>query len=452
VFHRLLVANRGEVAVRVARACRELGIAPVGVVSEADGDAGWTRAFDELVPIGPAPAGESYLRADRLVQAGLQTLSSAIHPGWGFLAESPRFARLVRQHGLAFVGAPAGVMERLGVKSAAKRAMREAGLAGIPGSDGPVPDADAAAACAAEVGYPVLLKADLGGGGRGMRRCENEHELREAFAAASAEAEKAFGSGALYVERCLDGGRHVEIQLLCDAFGNGIHLGERDCSVQRKHQKLVEESPCPALTADERAELGERAVRAALALGYVGAGTVEFLRSADGTLHFMEMNARLQVEHPVSEMVTGIDIVAKQIEVAANRPLGLTQADVRARGHAIECRINAEDPAAGFRPTPGRIEVFDFPADRGPGRVRVDTHLAAGDRVTPHYDSLVAKVIAHGSTRDEAIETMRAALSAARVEGVATTIPLHLAVLADERFRAGDYDTSCVPGWPARVP
>ncbi len=451
MFHRLLVANRGEVAVRIARACRELGITPIGVASEADRDAGWTRSFDEVVCVGPAPAGDSYLRMDRLVQAALQTHSTAVHPGWGFLAESPRFAGLVRQHGLVFVGPPARAMELMGKKSSAKRAMRAAGLDVIPGSDGPLADAEQAALCAAQVGYPVLLKADHGGGGRGMRRCADEHELREAFGPASAEAEQAFGSGALYLERCLTAGRHVEIQLLCDAFGNGVHLGERDCSIQRKHQKLVEESPCPALSPAERATLGERAVRAALATGYVGAGTIEFLRGPDGTLHFMEMNTRLQVEHPVSEMVTGVDVVRKQIEIAANRQLGLAQEDVLARGHAIECRINAEDPAADFQPTPGRIEVFSFPTDRGPGTVRVDTHLSAGDRVTPHYDSLLAKLIAHGETRDEALDTMRAALAVARVEGVATTIPLHLAVLDDEGFRAGEYDTSSIPGWTKMV-
>jgi acetyl-CoA carboxylase biotin carboxylase subunit len=447
MFQRLLIANRGEVAVRIARAARELGIAPVGVASEPDLEAGWTRELDQVVCIGPAAAAESYLRMDRVVQAALQLRATAVHPGWGFLAESPRFARLVRQHGIAFVGPGSGVMELLGTKTPAKAAMAAAGLPGVPGSDGPLEDPDAAARVAAEVGYPVILKADSGGGGRGMRRCADERELREAFPAASAEALAAFGSGAVFLERYLEAGRHVEVQVLCDAFGNGVHLGERECSIQRKHQKLIEESPSPALTDVERSELGLRAVEAALGVGYSSAGTIELLRGADGTLCFMEMNTRLQVEHPVSELVTGIDIARAQIEIAANRPLGLAQEDVRPSGHAIECRINAEDPTDDFRPTPGRLEVFDFPTDAGPGTVRVDTHLSAGERVSPHYDSLIAKVIVHAETRAGAIETMEAALGGARVEGVATTIPLHLAVLGHERFRAGDYDTASIPGW-----
>ena len=447
MFQRLLIANRGEVAVRIARACRELGISPVGVASEADLGSAWARAMDETVCLGPAPATESYLRMDRIVQAALQTHSSALHPGWGFLAENQRFARLCRQHGIVFCGPSDGVMELMGVKSPAKRAMQRAGLDVIPGSDGPLPDVETAAAVGSEVGYPVLLKADFGGGGKGMRLCATEDELREAFSAAAAEAKSAFGSGSIYLERYLTGGRHVEVQVLCDAFGNGVHLGERECSIQRKHQKLIEESPSPALSAEERASIGERAVRAALAVGYESAGTIEFLRADDGTLYFMEMNTRLQVEHPVSEMVTGVDVARAQIEVAANRPLAFAQSDVSFDGHAIECRINAEDPTDDFRPTPGDLTAFHFPTEVGPGRVRVDTHLTAGDRVTPHYDSLLAKVIVHAETRAAAIETMTNALGAAEVGGVSTTLPLHLAVLASDAFRSGDYDTSTIPGW-----
>ena len=448
MFQRLLVANRGEVAVRIARACRTLGIAPVGVASAADLGASWTGVFDELVCIGPAPAAESYLRADRLVQAALQTRCTALHPGWGFLAENSRFASLCAQHGVTFVGPRPALMELLGAKTPAKRAMRAAGLSLIPGSDGPLADVDSALRCAEEIGYPVLLKADFGGGGRGMRHCTSALELREAFGAARAEAEAAFGDGALYLERYLTGGRHIEVQILCDAFGNGIHVGERECSVQRKHQKLIEESPSPVLTADERAQLGAAAVRAALRVGYTSAGTVEFLRAPDGALHFMEMNTRLQVEHPVSELVSGLDLAALQIRVAANERLALAQADVHLTGHAIEARINAEDPEKNFQPSPGTLRSFAIPSDLGPGTLRIDTHLATGDSVPPHYDSLLAKVIARGDTRAAAIETLARALAAARVEGVATTIPLHLAVLASEPFRAGRYDTSAIPGWP----
>ncbi len=447
MFRRLLVANRGEVAVRIARAARELGCSPVGVVSTADQGAAWTRVFDEVVCIGPAPPAESYLQAERLVQAALQTHASAIHPGWGFLAEDRRFARLCRQHGVNFIGPPTSVMALLGVKSPAKAAMRAGGLDVIPGSDGPIADVEGALACAQEAGYPVLLKADYGGGGRGMRLATNEAELREVFGAAQAEARSAFGSDSVYLERYLTAGRHIEVQLLADGLGAGVHLGERECSVQRKHQKLIEESPSPALNDEERSALGARAVDAALSVGYENAGTMEFLRTPAGELFFMEVNARLQVEHPVTEMVSGVDVAQKQIEVAAGRALGLQQEDIRLQGHAIECRINAEDPEANFRPAPGRIETFEIPTDRGPGRVRIDTHIEAGETIPPYYDSLIAKIIVHADSRDAAIETMRNALSASRIEGVPTTVPLHLAVLASDEFGTGDYDTGSIPGW-----
>jgi acetyl-CoA carboxylase biotin carboxylase subunit len=448
MFQRLLVANRGEVAVRIARACRTLGVRPIGVASEADLGASWTRAFDEVVTIGPGPASASYLRADRLVQAALQTRASALHPGWGFLAENARFASLCAQHGIAFVGPRPALMELMGAKTPAKRAMRAAGLALIPGSAEPLATVEEAVTCAREIGYPVLVKADSGGGGRGMRRCADEAELRAAFPAARAEAEAAFGDGAVYLERYLVGGRHVEVQLLCDAFGGGIHVGERECSVQRKHQKLLEESPSPALTPAERAALGASALRAALAVGYTSAGTVEFLRSPEGALYFMEMNTRLQVEHPVSELVSGLDIAALQIRLAANEPLPLSQGELTFHGHAIEARVNAEDPERNFQPSPGTLRAFAIPTDLGPGTVRVDTHLAEGDTIPPHYDSLLAKVIAHAETRALALETLTRALRAARIEGVATTVPLHLAVLASDAFQSGRYDTSAIPGWP----
>ena len=448
MFHRVLVANRGEVAVRVARACRELGVAPVGVASTADLGAGWLEPMDEVVCLGPAAARDSYLRPERVVQAALQTRCAAVHPGWGFLSENPRFAALCTQHGLAFCGPSASVMERLGRKAPAKAAMRAAGLPVIPGSEGVVASVEEALACAEETGYPVILKADAGGGGRGMRLCRGASELRAAYGEARAEAEAAFSSGALYLERYLTGGRHIEVQILADGRGHAVHLGERECSIQRSHQKLIEESPSPALLRDEARDLGRMAARAAASVGYAGAGTIEFLRGADGRIHFMEMNARLQVEHPVTELVTGVDIVKEQLAVAAGGGLSL-DADVEPSGAAIECRINAEDPAEGFRPSPGRLETFRLPTDAGPGRVRVDTHLAEGEEVSPYYDSLIAKVIAHGDTRGQAIETMIAALSAAEIEGVATTVPLHLAVLASEGFRSGAYDTASIPGWSA---
>ncbi|MFT5289662.1 MAG: acetyl-CoA carboxylase biotin carboxylase subunit [Planctomycetota bacterium] len=448
MFQRILIANRGEVAARIARAARAVGASPIGVVSEADRDSSWARSMDAVVCLGPAAAGESYLSLERLVQAALQEHCSAVHPGWGFLAENTRFVSLVEQHGLTFIGPPASVMRTMGVKSPAKTAMKAAGLPVIPGSDGPLPDVDAAVACARESGYPVILKADYGGGGRGMRLCHDDDQVRSAFQSATAEALAAFGSGSMYLERFLTGGRHIEVQLLCDRFGNGVYLGERECSIQRKHQKLIEESPSPALSDAQRKELGESAVRAALEIGYSNAGTIEFLRDADGSMYFMEMNTRLQVEHPVSEMVTGVDIAKCMLEVAANRPLAFSQGDIEMRGHSIECRINAEDPSADFRPSPGTLTTFHIPQDCGPGSVRIDTHMQAGDTVSPHYDSLVAKVIVHADTRAEAIETMRLALSGADVTGIETTIPLHLAVLASGEFQSGEYDTATIPGWP----
>jgi acetyl-CoA carboxylase biotin carboxylase subunit len=448
MFKKLLIANRGEVAVRIARTAKRLGISPVGVVSTADEGAGWLSAMDEVVCLGPSAARESYLRRERVVQAALQTHASAIHPGWGFLAEDPLFAALCEQHGVSFVGPSASVMATMGLKSPARAAMKAAGLTVIPGSDGLLPHVEEAARLAREIGYPVILKADAGGGGRGMRRARDERELRSAYAEAGAEAASAFGNGALYLEKYLEGGRHIEVQVLGDRFGRAVHLFERECSVQRKHQKLLEESPSPALTQAQRAELGERAALAARRLGYAGAGTIEFFRAPTGEVYFMEMNTRLQVEHPVTEMLTGLDLVELQLRVAANEPLPFGQDAVKASGHAIEVRINAEDPARDFRPAPGLLESLEFPSDLGPGIVRFDTHLSAGERVSPHYDSSIGKLIARADTRDLAIETLLRCLRAARVAGVATTIPLQLAVLDSPAFRAGQYDTRAIPGWP----
>jgi acetyl-CoA carboxylase biotin carboxylase subunit len=445
MFKKILIANRGEVAVRIARAARELGIARVGVCSTADQGAAWLANMDEVVCVGGPSPRESYLRADRIVQAALQTGASAIHPGWGFLAENARFAALCAQHGITFIGPSPRVMEMMGLKSPAKAAMRAAGLDVIPGSNGLLANVDEALSVAARIGYPLILKADAGGGGRGMRLCTDDASLRAGFAAATAEAQAAFGNGALYCESYLTGGRHIEVQVLGDRFGHAVHLYERECSIQRNHQKLIEESPSPALTQEQREELGARAAGAAASIGYAGAGTIEFLRAASGRIHFMEMNTRLQVEHPVTEMLTGVDIVNEQLAVAANRKLRLSQADVRARGHAIECRINAEDPAQDFQPSPGVITRFEVPLDKGPGKVRVDTHVESGYEVPPYYDSLIAKVIVHAATRDEAIETMLRTLRATKIEGIATTVALHLRVLDSAAFRSGQYDTRSIP-------
>jgi acetyl-CoA carboxylase biotin carboxylase subunit len=338
-------------------------------------------------------------------------------------------------------------MDRLGRKLPAKRAMAAAGLDGIPGSDELLASSEQAVFEAERVGWPVMLKADAGGGGRGMRLCRSAAQLRTAFEEAAREAQAAFGDPRLYLERYLEGGRHIEIQILVDTAGRALHLGERECSIQRQHQKLIEESPSPVVTADERDRVGTAAARAAAAIGYTGAGTVELLRDRDGRLWFMEMNARLQVEHPVTEMRTGLDLVREQLRIAANQPLAVEQSAVRLEGASLECRINAEDPARGFRPTPGRLAAFELARERGPGTIRVDTHLREGDEVSPYYDSLLAKVVAWGRDRAEAIGTMTRALTSSRVEGVATTLPLHLAVLGSAAFREGRYDTASLPGW-----
>jgi acetyl-CoA carboxylase biotin carboxylase subunit len=444
LFHRLLVANRGEVAVRIARACDALGVTPVFAVSAADRDAPYTRGRESIC-IGPARSRDSYLDPVRLVMAAKQVKASAIHPGWGFLAENPRFAALAEAHGVTFVGPPAHVMELMGKKTPAKRAMKAAGLMLIPGSDGIVPDRAAAKAVASEIGFPILVKAESGGGGRGMRIARSAAELDDAFSGAQQEAAAAFGDERVYIERLLEGGRHVEIQLIGDRYGNVCHLGERDCTIQRRHQKLIEESPSPALTSEERERTLVRATRAAAAIGYVGAGTMEFLLDDNGTLRFMEMNTRLQVEHPVSEMRTGIDLAAEQIRVAAGNPLSFTQDEVHFEGHAIECRINAEDPANDFRPSPGTITRWDLP--KPSDGIRIETHAEQGYTVPPHYDSLIAKLIVHAPDREAARKKMIAALGAVKIEGIQTNVSLHLAVLGSSEFQKGIYDTTRIPGF-----
>ncbi len=447
MFKKLLIANRGEVAVRVARTARRMGIATVGIHSQADASAAWLEHFDERVNLGGSTPRESYLRADSIVQAALQTGATALHPGWGFLSENPRFAALVEQHGIRFVGPSARIMRTMGLKSPAKEAMRAAGLPVIPGSIGLLENIEEARRCAEEVGYPVILKADAGGGGHGMRLVRSASELEAAWASATNEATAAFGNGKLYLEKYLSGGRHIEVQVLGDAFGNAVHIYERECSVQRKHQKLIEETPSPVLSPSQREQLGLMSARAVANLRYANAGTIEFLRSAGGEIYFMEMNTRLQVEHPVTEMTTGLDLVEQQLCIAANQPLALRQEEIRPKGHAIECRINAEDPTQDFKPSPGVLEAFDFPRELPGATVRIETHMRAGDEISPYYDSLIAKVVVHAPSRAEAIQAMERVLRGARVSGVATTIPVHLAVLASREFTSGEYDTASLPGW-----
>jgi len=443
LFHRLLIANRGEVAVRVARACDALGITPVFAVSDADRAAPYTRDR-ETVLLGPARAAQSYLDVERVVQAAVQAQCSALHPGWGFLSENPLLATLCAQHGVTFVGPPPHVTTLMGSKTRAKAAMRAAGMNVIPGSDGVLAGVDHAKAVARDVGYPVLFKAENGGGGRGMRIARAEGDVEHAYGEAQAEARAAFGGDRVFLERLVEAGRHVEIQVFADRYGNAVHLGERDCTVQRNHQKLIEESPSPAISADLRATTCAAAARAAARVGYVGAGTMELLYD-NGVLRFMEMNCRLQVEHTVSEERTGKDLVIAQIQIAAGQRLAWTQAEIPLAGHVIECRINAEDPAANFQPAPGRITAWQPPSGDG---IRVDTHVSTGYVVPPFYDSLIAKLIVRGVDRSDAIARMLAALRAFRVEGVPTTIPMHVAILESDAFRSGNYDTRAIPGWP----
>ncbi|MEM7433893.1 MAG: biotin carboxylase N-terminal domain-containing protein [Myxococcota bacterium] len=442
-FRRLFIANRGEVAARIARTCDRLDITPVFGVSEADRAAPYLRGRESVV-LGAARSSESYLSRERVVQAARQSRCSALHPGWGFLSEDPLFAALCEAHGVTFIGPPASVMQRLGRKTPAKHAMDAAGLKLIPGSDGVLGSLDEATSLVDSIGLPVLLKAESGGGGRGMRVVRDRSELREAYESARAEAQACFADDRVYLEKLIEGGRHIEIQLLADKYGNVVHLGERDCSVQRKHQKLIEESPAIVLSDAERAETLAAAVSATRAIGYVGAGTMEFLLDDTGALRFMEMNARLQVEHPVTEMRTGVDLVEAQIRVAAGEPLWFSQDDIALEGHAIECRINAEDPTAGFAPSPGVIDRWQVAEGEG---VRVDTHVEDGYEVPPHYDSLVCKVIAWGRDRNDACDRLVEALRGVTCEGISTTIPMHLAVLDSKDFRENRYDTRAVPGW-----
>jgi len=440
-LRRILVANRGEIALRIIRACHELGIEAIAAYSEADRDSLPVRLADGSICIGPPPSSQSYLRIDLLIAAARAANADAIHPGYGFLSENAAFAQGCEDAGVLFIGPPARAIALMGDKAMARRKASEAGVPITPGSPGMLADVAAAREAAAALGYPVLLKAAAGGGGRGMRVVRDETQLPARFADAAREAQAAFGDARLYVEKFLERVRHLEIQVLSDGE-TVLHLGERDCSIQRRNQKLVEESPSPALDDAMRARMGEAAVRVCRHVGYLSAGTIEFIAdAASGDFYFMEMNTRVQVEHPVTEMVTGIDIVKAQIRIARGEPLAIAQHDVRLVGHAIECRINAEDPARDFAPSPGDVRELHLPG--GPG-IRIDSHLYAGYRIPPYYDSLLAKVIAWGRERDEAIARMRRALSEMRVDGVHTTLPFHLRLLADERFHRGDVHTRFV--------
>ncbi|MFQ5688983.1 MAG: acetyl/propionyl/methylcrotonyl-CoA carboxylase subunit alpha [Gemmatimonadota bacterium] len=444
MFDRVLVANRGEIAVRVIRACREMGVSSVAVYSEADRRAPHVLLADRAVPIGPAPAAESYLDMDRILAAADRTRASAIHPGYGFLAESAEFARRVEAAGLSFIGPPAEAILAMGDKTAARRRMREAGVPVIPGSEDVVERLDVALREAEHIGYPVLLKAAAGGGGKGMRIARGPSDLTAAFARAEGEARKAFGDGRLYLERYLEAPRHIEIQILADSHGTVVHLGERECSIQRRHQKLIEEAPSSALDSEGRARMGAIAVQAARAAGYVGVGTVEFLVQ-DGECFFLEMNTRLQVEHPVTELVTGVDLVQEQLRVARGERTGVVPQPDWPRGHAIECRVGAEDPWNAFLPSQGRIGLLRVPG--GPG-VRWDSGIVEGLDVGLHYDSLLAKLVVHADDRESAIARMRRALAELRISGPSTTVPFHLAVMEEPDFRKGHLSVRYVDEHP----
>jgi len=436
MFRKVLVANRGEIALRVIRACRELGVGTVAVYSEADRESLHVRFADDDVCIGPPPGRQSYLRIPALISAAEITGADAIHPGYGFLAENAEFADTCRASNIAFIGPTGEQIRAMGDKASARRLAAEAGVPTVPGSPGVMRDAEEALAVAGEIGFPVIIKATAGGGGKGMRIARDPDEFTQLFSLAQNEALSAFGNGDVYVEKYLTRPRHVEIQVLGDQHGRVVHLGERDCSVQRRHQKLIEESPSPALTPALRDQMGEAAVRLAAAIGYVGAGTIEFLLDEDGSFYFMEMNTRIQVEHPVTEMVTGWDLVKEQVRVAAGEPLA--DRDIVLSGHAIEVRINAEDPYKNFQPSPGLITAYHPPG--GPG-VRVDTHVYAGYTVPPYYDSLLAKLIVHGRDRAEALARLGQALDSFILEGVTTTIPFLARVIRHPDFVAGDIDT-----------
>lgn len=436
-IHKVLIANRGEIAVRIIRACRELGISTVAVYSEPDRDSLHVRLADEAYCIGPTASKDSYLNFTNIMSVATLTECDAIHPGYGFLAENADFAEICGSCNIIFIGPSPEAITRMGDKAVAKDTMKKAGVPVIPGSDGLVEDVDDAVRLGREIGYPIIVKATAGGGGKGIRIAEDEESLVKQITAAQQEAQKAFGNAGVYLEKYLTGMKHVEIQIIADNHGNVVYLGERDCSVQRRRQKLVEEAPCPVLTPDIRQAMGEAAVRAAEAVGYSGAGTLEFLLGSDGQFYFMEMNTRIQVEHPVTEMVTGVDLIKEMISVAEGNPLTFTQDDIRINGWAIECRINAEDPAKNFMPSPGKIGFYLPPGGLG---VRIDSAAYPGCTISPFYDSMIAKLIVWAPTRQEAVQKMKRALAEFAVEGIHTTIPFHQKLLEHPVFLDGNFD------------
>ncbi len=441
MFQKILIANRGEIALRVIRACKELGIRTVCVYSTADKDAAYLKLADEAICIGEGPAADSYLNIPRIIAAAEVCDVDAIHPGYGFLAENAHFAEVCRSCKIEFIGPPVSAMAAIGDKVACKRLARKAKVPTVPGSEGEIEDEDKAVKLCRDIGYPVIIKAAAGGGGRGMRVASNEVSLRAGINQARLEAEKAFKNSTVFIEKYIQFGRHVEVQVIADQHGNAVHLWERDCTMQRRHQKLVEESPSPILDQKTREELCASAVRLIKAAGYYNAGTVEYIVDADRNFYLLEVNARIQVEHPVTEMVTGVDLIREQIRVAAGLPLSMKQKDIKQTGHAIECRINAEDPARNFAPSPGTIEELRLPGGLG---VRWDSHVYAGYKIPPNYDSMIGKLIIHRATREEAITTMKRALSEFHVAPIRTTIPLQLQIMDNEQFRKGEVDTGFV--------
>ena len=438
MYRKILVANRGEIAVRVIRACREMGIATVGICSMADREALHAQLADTCICIGTEQAADSYLNGERILSAALASGAEAIHPGYGFLSENAAFARMCEKCGIDFIGPSPESMEAMGDKASARKIMEDAGIPVIPGMEGTVQEADEAIRIADRIGYPIMIKASAGGGGKGMRIVERREEFPEQFAAAQQETEKAFGDRRMYLERFVRGARHVEVQILADRHGNTIHLGERDCSIQRRHQKLIEETPAPFLPDELRGRMGETAVQAAKAAHYYSAGTVEFLLDENQNFYFMEMNTRIQVEHPVTEMVTGMDLVKEMIRISAGEKLSLSQEEVSFRGHAIECRISAEDPSRGFIPSAGRVTQLYVPGGNG---VRIDSCLYQGCQIPPYYDSMIGKVIVQGRDREEAIQKMRSVLGEFIIEGIHTNLELQYWILQEEAFERGDAQT-----------